>query len=73
MTRKIICPNCKGTNVAEIMYGLPSQEFLEELKKKENKEKYRLGGCCISNNDPKYSCNECGFLFGLREDDEYED
>nr|MBC8251443.1 hypothetical protein [Candidatus Nitrosopelagicus sp.] len=60
-------------NVAEIMYGLPSQEFLEELKKKENKEKYRLGGCCISNNDPKYSCNECGFLFGLREDDEYED
>jgi len=73
MTRKIICPNCKGTNVAEIMYGLPSQEFLEELKKKENKEKYRLGGCCISNNDPKYSCNDCRFLFGLREDDEYED
>ena len=27
------CPNCKGTNVAEIMYGLPTQEFLDELKK----------------------------------------
>ena len=34
------CPNCNGTNVAEIMYGLPSQEFMEELDKEENKGKY---------------------------------
>ena len=33
------CPNCNGTNVAEIMYGLPSQEFMEELDKEENKGK----------------------------------
>ena len=64
------CPNCNGTNVAEIMYGYPSSEFLEELKKDENKGKYQLGGCCISNDDPAFSCNDCGFQFGNREDEE---
>ncbi len=63
-----ICPNCKGTNVSEIMYGLPSQEFMEELGKEENKGKYVLGGCCVSDNDPKYSCTDCNFVFGHRED-----
>ena len=52
------CPNCKGTNVAEIMYGYPSSKFLDELKKDENKGKYQLGGCCISNDDPAFSCND---------------
>ena len=68
----ITCPDCKGTNVAEIMYGLPSQEFMEELDKDENKDKYQLGGCCISDDDPAFSCNDCGFLFGNREDEENE-
>ena len=36
------CPNCKGTNVAEIMYGLPCHEFMEELEKEENEGKYAL-------------------------------
>ena len=69
MTEKT-CPNCNGTNVAEIMYGLPSQEFMEELDKEENKGKYCLGGCCVSNNDPAFSCNDCGNLFGSREEEE---
>ena len=66
------CPNCKGTNVAEIMYGYPSSKILDDLKKDENKGKYQLGGCCISNDDPAFSCNDCGFLFGNREDEENE-
>ena len=69
MTEKT-CPNCNGTNVAEIMYGLPTQEFMEELDKEKNKGKYRLGGCCISNDDPAFSCNDCGNLFGHREEEE---
>ena len=64
------CPNCNGTNVAEIMYGLPTQKFMEELDKEKNKGKYRLGGCCISNDDPAFSCNDCGELFGHREEEE---
>ena len=69
MTEKT-CPNCNGTNVAEIMYGLPTQKFMEELDKEKNKGKYRLGGCCISNDDPAFSCNDCGELFGHREEEE---
>ena len=33
MTEKT-CPNCNGTNVAEIMYGYPSSQFLDETRKK---------------------------------------
>ena len=54
------------------MYGYPSSKFLDDLKKDENKGKYQLGGCCISNDDPAFSCNDCGFLFGNREDEENE-
>ena len=64
------CPNCEGSNIAEIMYGLPSQEFMAELDKEDNKGKFQLGGCCISNDDPAFSCNDCGFQFGKREDEE---
>ena len=52
------------------MYGLPTQKFMEELDKGKNKGKYRLGGCCISNDDPAFSCNDCGELFGHREEEE---
>ena len=69
MTEKT-CPSCNGTNVAEIMYGYPSSQFLDEMKKDENKGKFQLGGCCISNDDPAFSCNDCGNLFGNREEEE---
>ena len=69
----ITCPNCKGTNVAEIMYGYPSSEFLDELKKDESKGKYQLGGCCISSDDPAFSCNDCGHMFGYRKHYENEE
>ena len=56
---KKICPNCKGTNIGEWVFGLPSHEFMEEFQKKENKEKYHLGGCYVSNDDPAFHCNDC--------------
>ena len=61
-------PNCKGTNIAEIIYRHLCLEFLDELKKDENKGKFQLGGCCISEDDPGFSCIDCGFLFGHREE-----
>ena len=68
------CPNCNGTNVAEIMYGYPSsptQNVYGGIRQDEkNKGKYRLGGCCISNDDPAFSCNDCGELLGHREEEE---
>ena len=36
------CPNCNGTNVAQIMYGYPSSQFLDEMKKDENKTQQLL-------------------------------
>ena len=41
MTEKT-CPSCNGTNVAEIMYGYPSSQFLDEMKKDENKTQQLL-------------------------------
>ena len=69
MTKKT-GPNCNGTNVAEIMYWLPTQEFMKELDKEKNKGKYRLRGCCISYDDPSFSCNDCGELSGHRDEEE---
>ena len=34
------CPNCKGTDIAEWVFGLPTQEFLEEWDKDEVKKKF---------------------------------
>ena len=37
----------------EIVYGLPDIESFDF-------EKYEVGGCCVTPNDPKFSCTECG-------------
>ena len=51
------CPNCQSTNHAEILWGLPAdmREIEEQLERKE----IVLGGCIVTNNDPKWECNEC--------------
>ncbi|MBR74737.1 MAG: hypothetical protein CL872_07370 [Dehalococcoidaceae bacterium] len=56
-----ICHNCKGKNIARFVFGLPSQEFLKEYRKEENQGKFVLGGCCVSNDDPKFVCNDCSY------------
>ena len=64
MTWRIImseCPNCGGTDIAMILYGLPSDELLDSKKVKE--KKIVLGGCCVSRGDPKLECNDCGWRY----------
>ena len=58
MTNKRKCPNCKSTNHAEILCGLPAdiREIEEQLERKE----IVLGGCIVTNNNPKWECNDCG-------------
>lgn len=51
------CPNCKSKNVSKIVYGYPSQELIMEAES----GKVKLGGCCISENNPDYCCNECQY------------
>ena len=59
MTR---CPKCGSRKIAPILYGMPA--FDEEMQRKiENRELY-LGGCCVSDSDPRFHCFECGKDFG---------
>jgi hypothetical protein len=48
------CPTCNSANgLREILYGMPIGPVDEE--------KYSIGGCCISDNDPTLKCIECGW------------
>ena len=55
------CPKCGGTDMAIILYGLPSEELLDSKKVKE--KKIVLGGCCVSRDNPKQECNDCGWRY----------
>ncbi len=52
------CPKCGSKRIAPISYGLPVLN--EEMERRLNNEELFLGGCCISDADPKYHCFECG-------------
>jgi len=60
------CPNCKKTWIAEILWGLPGDisAIEEELERKD----LVLGGCIITDHDPKWECNDCHHKWGERED-----
>ena len=51
------CPKC-GAPVYRIMYGLPAMSEEEYLKTYHEHVIY--GGCCISEDDPKWACSKCG-------------
>ncbi len=55
--KKIKCPYCNSTNVAKILYGLPV--FSKNLAKELENGKTFLGGCVISEDSPRYRCNDC--------------
>jgi len=55
------CPSCGGADIAMILYGLPSDEFLNSKKVKQ--KKIVLGGCVVGCNDPKLECNDCGWRY----------
>jgi transposase-like protein len=52
MKTRLICPACNSTQVKEIAYGMPDFESFDF-------EKYEVGGCCVTDNDPKYLCKSC--------------
>jgi len=59
------CPECNKKWIAEILWGYPDMEAVEDkLEKKE----IVLGGCYVTDNDPKWECNNCHHQWGKRED-----
>jgi hypothetical protein len=52
-----ICHKCGSKRIAEILYGMPLGT--SELQKDMEEGKIVLGGCCITNDDPKWQCVDC--------------
>ena len=49
------CPKCNAKgDIREILYGLPAGDY--------NEEKFVLGGCDISDDNPEIKCVGCGWL-----------
>ncbi|OQB35148.1 MAG: hypothetical protein BWY09_02417 [Candidatus Hydrogenedentes bacterium ADurb.Bin179] len=57
------CPRCGSENVARYLFGLPN--WNPELMDKVTRKEVKLGGCCMSMNDPRYHCNACQLDFGF--------
>jgi hypothetical protein len=51
------CPQCGSTKIADILHGMP--DYSPDLEKRIEDGRIALGGCCISNDDPKWKCTEC--------------
>jgi len=62
----VTCPECKSKNVAWIQWGFV--EITESLERELDQGKITLGGCCVSDNDPKWECNDCYHRWGERDD-----
>jgi hypothetical protein len=56
-----ICPICGSDKIASFLYGLPV--FSEYLKKELNEGTIKLGGCCVSDDDPLFRCLDCHLDF----------
>jgi hypothetical protein len=51
------CPVCRSKRIASYMYGMPA--YSEELVKEIDEGKTVLGGCCISDHEPAFTCIDC--------------
>ena len=56
------CPKCGSTNIAKIVYGLPSLNAMM----KQGDEVY-IGGCVIPEPTPTKHCNDCGEDFDFHD------
>ena len=61
------CSLCNNKNIATIFWGYPSD--MKELEKEIDERKTVLGGCLVTDHDPKWECNSCHHRWGERDDD----
>ena len=60
------CPNCGKSSIAEIFWGYPGD--IESMKESIEKKEIVLGGCIVTDNDPKWECNNCDHRWGERDE-----
>ena len=58
--KPLTCPSCGARPMATIRYGL--QQLTPELAEELESGRVTLGGCCVSDDDPRWECSECGRL-----------
>jgi len=60
------CPSCNSKNIALILWGYPADT--NAIKEGLEREKIVLGGCIVTEHDPRWECNVCHHRWGERED-----
>ena len=60
------CPKCGKSWVAEIFWGYPAN--MDSMEEQLEKKEIVLGGCYVTDHDPKYECNECHHQWGERDE-----
>ena len=58
------CPECGSGKVASILFGFPG--FEEELRRELKAGEVALGGCGVSDDNPRWQCMECEHRWGKR-------
>jgi hypothetical protein len=53
------CPKCGSLDVVPIAYGYPGPEMMDAAEK----GLIELGGCCVTDDDPRKQCRACGEQF----------
>ena len=61
------CPKCNGEKIALILWGYP--HYNDELEKALEKKETVLGGCLVTDHDPKWECTDCYHRWGERDED----
>ena len=65
---KLSCPNCNSQSIAKILWGY--LEVDKELQKAIQEKNVVLGGCYVTDQDPKWECNDCNHRWGHRDEDD---
>lgn len=60
--RRVRCPRCRRMRGAAILYGLPA--FSAELEAALARGTIVIGGCCVTDHDPRWRCARCGHEWG---------
>lgn len=57
------CPHCGSRDNATILFGMPAMS--KQLQRDLSLRRAELGGCMMSESDPRWHCNKCGAWFGF--------
>jgi hypothetical protein len=62
------CPHCGSAKAVPILWGMPTSVAGEA----EERGEIVLGGCCVTGDDPKWYCRDCGWAWNARRGEQWE-